>query len=99
MREVAGTLRPGALADAHFRHLEQQVDRLSDMQNLIASASEDVAGARAAFDDYAAPLLRDAAQKLSLDTQLAFEARISAIWQRIETAVRSRAPARADADR
>ncbi|MET0328763.1 MAG: GAF domain-containing protein [Luteimonas sp.] len=92
MHEVAGALGPRALVDAHLRHLQQQADRLSDMQSLIASASDDVESARAAFAEYATPMLHDATKKLALEEELAFEARISAIWQQIETEVRSRAP-------
>jgi hypothetical protein len=94
MHEVAGALRPDALTDAHLRQLQQQADRLSDMQSLIVSASDDVESARAAFDAYASPLLHDAALKLAPDVELAFEARVSAIWHRIETQVRARGTTR-----
>lgn len=92
MEEVARALSPGAVAGAHRRHLDLQLDRLSDMQDLIATATGDVEEARTAFEMYATPLRTEAMHRLPPVEQLEVEARIGAIWERIERAVSSPDP-------
>lgn len=78
MTEVATGLGRDAAADLLMQHLHVRVERLSDMQELLASV--DANDARAVFDDFAAPLRTEANRRLSSDAALAVEARISAIW-------------------
>lgn len=78
MTEVATGLGRDAAADLLMKHLHVRVERLSDMQELLASVDAD--DARAVFDDFAAPLLAEANRRLNPDAALAVEARISAIW-------------------
>jgi len=78
MTEVATGLGMEAAAELCLKHLHVRVERLSDMQELLASV--DAGDARAVFDDFAAPLLEEANRKLDPAAALEVEARISAIW-------------------
>lgn len=78
MTEVAAGLGMEAAAELSMKHLHVRVERLSDMQELLASV--DASDARAVFDDFAAPLLEEANRNLSPAAALEVEARISAIW-------------------
>lgn len=78
MAEVATALGQDATTDLFIKHLRVRIERLSDMQELLASV--DVDDARAVFDDFAAPLLAEANRRLSPKDALDVEARISAIW-------------------
>lgn len=78
MTEVATGLGLDAAADLRMKHLHVRVERLSDMQDLLASVDAD--DARAVFDDFASPLLAEANRTLGPSAALEVEARISAIW-------------------
>lgn len=78
MTEVAAALGGEAASELCMKHLHVRVERLSDMQELLASV--DAGDARAVFDDFAAPLLEEANRKLPPAAALDVEARISAIW-------------------
>lgn len=78
MTEVATGLGLDAAADLRTKHLHVRVERLSDMQELLASVDAD--DARAVFDDFATPLLAEANRNLHPTAALEVEARISAIW-------------------
>lgn len=82
MREVTAALNPTAVREAHRAYLEGRVDRLSDMQDIIAAASGDE-DARQMFDSFADPLRAEAFRKLDPGAALALEARISAIWSNV----------------
>jgi len=84
MTEVATGLGQDAAADLRMKHLHVRVERLSDMQELLASV--DIGDARAVFDDSATPLLAEANRSLSPSAALEVEARISAIWWSIRQA-------------
>lgn len=83
MQEAATALGPTAVREAHRAYLEGRVDRLSDMQDIIAAASD--GDARSTFDSYADPLRIEAFRKLDPAAALALEARISAIWSNVST--------------
>lgn len=85
MREVAAALSPTAVREACRAYLEGRVDRLSDMQDVIAAASDAGEDARLMFDSFADPLRAEAFRKLDPGSALALEARISAIWSNVST--------------
>lgn len=82
MLEVATGLGSEAWAGLHLEHLHDRVERLSDMQELLASV--DAEDARAVFDDFAAPLVEEANRKLGSAAGLEIAARVSAVWWNIE---------------
>ena len=85
MREVAAALNPTAVREAHRTYLENRVDRLSDMQDVIAAVSDAGEDARQLFDSFADPLRAEAFRKLEAADALALEARISAIWSNVSS--------------
>ena len=85
MREVAAALNPTAVRETHRTYLENRVDRLSDMQDVIAAAADAGEDARQMFDSFADPLRVEAFRKLEPADALALEARISAIWSNVRT--------------
>ncbi|ATD66706.1 hypothetical protein CNR27_03965 [Luteimonas chenhongjianii] len=84
MRELAAALNPRSVREARRTYFEGRVDRLSDMQDLIAAAADAGDDARQMFDSFADPLRAEAFRKLEPDDALAIEARISAIWSNVD---------------
>ena len=73
------------MREAHRTYLENRVDRLSDMQDVIAAVSDAGEDARQLFDSFADPLRAEAFRKLEAADALALEARISAIWSNVSS--------------
>lgn len=85
MRELVAALGSTAVRETQRTYLEARVDRLSDMQDVIAAAADAGDDARQMFDSFADPLRAEAFRKLDPGSALALEARISAIWSNVSS--------------